>query len=384
MKILYISSANVVGGGSLALLNIVRGVMAAGHEVMVACTNERGAFPEMLTDAGCQVVRCSHRLTVYPSTKNVLEYLPRLIKMVLDNRKGRRQLKQVMLDFRPDIVHTNVGPMDVAFDVCQQLGIKHVWHQREYQDLDFGLHFFPSIRTFMRKSHSKGNYNICITEGVFRHRNFRDGIDRVIYDGVFGRERANACVLQPVKQNYVLFAGRIEEAKGVLDLLRVFACFHEKYPDCQLKLAGRYKAESTYYQQCCEFVKRTGLSDVVEFLGECKDVYSLMAKARMMVVPSRFEGFGFITAEAMLNGCPVVGRDTAGTKEQMDKGLEYAHGEIALRFSSDNEMLEAMEHVMTHSTEAMCKRARETVLHLYTAEEHVRQVLDYYQWIAAQ
>lgn len=39
-----------------------------------------------------------------------------------------------------------------------------------------------------------------------------------------------------------------------------------------------------------------------------------------LIVPSPFEAFGLITAEAMFNKCLVIGRDTAGTKEQFDNG----------------------------------------------------------------
>lgn len=365
----------------MALLNIVRGVMGAGHEVMVACTLDSGDFPKMLAATGCKVVHCSHRLSIYPTKKNALQYLPRLLKMWWDNRKGRRQLRHIMQTFRPDIVHTNVGPLDAAFDVCQQLGISHVWHQREYQDLDFGMRFFPSEATFMRKSHAKGNYNICITEGVFRHRNFRPDTDRVIYDGVFGSEQIQSVKLQAEKQDYVLFVGRIEEAKGALDLLHVFARFHAKHPTFTLKLAGRFTDGSPYYEACQNVVRSKNLAGSIAFLGDCHNVYDLMSHARMIVVPSRFEGFGFITAEAMLNGCPVVGRNTAGTKEQMDKGLEFCGEEIAFRFSNDEEMLQAMERVVDSPTTAMCQRARQTVLQFYTAEEHVRQILDFYHTI---
>ena len=57
------------------------------------------------------------------------------------------------------------------------------------------------------------------------------------------------------------------------------------------------------------------MCDNVKFLGIRKDIYSLMKNAMALVVSSPSEGFGFITVEAMLNGCLVIGRNTAGTKE---------------------------------------------------------------------
>lgn len=45
-----------------------------------------------------------------------------------------------------------------------------------------------------------------------------------------------------------------------------------------------------------------------------------MNRATALIVPSPFEAFGLITAEAMFNKCLVIGKDTAGTKEQFDNG----------------------------------------------------------------
>lgn len=64
------------------------------------------------------------------------------------------------------------------------------------------------------------------------------------------------------------------------------------------------------------------IASQVVFLGMRKDIYSLMKDAMALIVPSYWEGFGFITTEAMFNGCLVIGRNTSGTKEQFDNGLD--------------------------------------------------------------
>lgn len=42
-----------------------------------------------------------------------------------------------------------------------------------------------------------------------------------------------------------------------------------------------------------------------------------MNRATALIVPSPFEAFGLITAEAMFNKCLVIGKDTAGTKNNL-------------------------------------------------------------------
>ena len=143
--------------------------------------------------------------------------------------------------------------------------------------------------------------------------------DTVIYDGVFSEKNEE---IGCSKDNIVLFIGRIEEAKGVIEIFEPFSRLLKIHPEYKLIIAGKLHKDSKYYQQCLDLITRLKLDSCVIFLGEISNVYEWMAKAKALVVPSRFEGFGFITAEAMLNSCFVVGRDTAGTKEQFDKCLD--------------------------------------------------------------
>lgn len=50
----------------------------------------------------------------------------------------------------------------------------------------------------------------------------------------------------------------------------------------------------------------------VEWLGEREDVAALLAEADILVVPSRWEGFGLVAVEGMAAGVPVVASDVDG------------------------------------------------------------------------
>ena len=268
-----------------------------------------------------------------------------------------------------------------AFDVCKKKGIPHVWHQREYQDLDFGLHFFPSWAVYKRKLHDEINYNISITKNLFEYRHLRVGRDEVVYDGVFSLEQIEGLSNTKPKENYVFFAGRIQEAKGTYDLIKTYKEFHDKFPQIKLLIAGPYATSSNYYIKCKKYVLSNKLEDSVIFLGQRNDVYELMAKAKMLIVPSRFEGFGFITTEAMLNHCVVVGRNTAGTKEQFDNGLKEIGREIGFRFKTSKEMLNSMIKVMEEDTCQMEEDAYNVVKKLYSAEQNVDKIESLYKKI---
>lgn len=379
MRILYIHSSNIWGGATVALFRILLAMKDKGHEVFVVTSDAPGPFLEKLDAIG--VRHYDHRisLTIYPKVKNPLRWVKRVLQLYFNIRQEKMFIKKVIKEVKPDLVHTNVGPLSQAYDICKEKQIPHVWHQREYQDLDFGMHFFPSWKAFYQKIKSEMNYNISITQGIFKYRNLRLNKDVVIYDGVFSKQQIHSLKKNVSKDNYILFAGRIEEAKCPFDLLVAFSKFHKLYPDVRVLFAGSYCEESSYFQKCKQYVEIMKLSDFVYFLGPRMDIYDLMSKALMLVVPSRFEGFGFITAEAMLNRCVVVGRNTAGTKEQFDNGLKYSGKEIAYRFNNNDQLCECMIKAIENDNVEMVETAYNCVIHLYNVEDNICNLEAFYK-----
>ena len=136
-----------------------------------------------------------------------------------------------------------------------------------------------------------------------------------------------------------------------------------------------------YYNECCKLVEVNAAQSFVKFLGRRNDVYELMAQSEMLIVPSIFEGFGFITAEGMANGCVVLGRNTAGTKEQFDVGLKMTGREIGFRFTTEADLVQCMEKVSKTDCSGMLKAAKKVVLSNYTQGIHAQKVMDYYKKI---
>ena len=86
--------------------------------------------------------------------------------------------------------------------------------------------------------------------------------------------------------------------------------------DVMDKLPDRYKlilcGEGELYDELNADVKRRGLSDRVVFLGFRSDVASIMKTADIIVIPSKWEGFGLISVEAMACERPIVCTDSPG------------------------------------------------------------------------
>lgn len=348
VRVIYVlNSTNRFGGASKAFLSLLAGLMELGVKPLVIVPDDKGLC-DILSKKDVPFKILPYKMAVYPpcrTVKNKLFFLPMLVKRILWNVYSASKLTRIAKDFAADIIHTNVSVINIGYKTARRLRIPHVWHIREYGDLDFHYHYYYTRNLHLNKYYQPNSYQACITKDIRRY----NGLDnsscaRVIYDGVLPRA---AVRFTSDKKPYFLFAGRLEENKGIKDAISAFAMFVKKCPDSamRLKIAGD-TADAGYRQGLVKLAEGCGVSDRVDFLGMRSDVYDLMYEAYALLVPSHSEGFGFITAEAMFNGCLVIGRDTGGTKEQFDNGLELTGKEIALRFNTTEEMAGYMTEVV--------------------------------------
>lgn len=61
--------------------------------------------------------------------------------------------------------------------------------------------------------------------------------------------------------------------------------------------------------------RKRGLASRVKFLGAVADPASFYARLDALIVPSRYEGFGYVAVEAALAGLPVIASDASSLRE---------------------------------------------------------------------
>jgi len=377
MKILYITTDIGWGGSSVALYNIIT-ELKDRHQIFVLLPSDKGRFGQELKKIGVTCFEKPFGLNVYPRFHNFVEFCKHnwwFIRGLYRKYKAKKCVESILDTIQPDIVHVNVGPVDISLDACIKRNIPHVWHLREYQDKDFSMHYFPSKKYFRRRIATKGNYCISISNDIFNHWHLRMGIDRVIYDGVIPSAQIP---LNYKKEKYFLFVGRIQKAKGVLEALIAFHDFSLFNNEYKMLIAGNWDSSNQYKSICDDYILQHNMEGSVTFLGQRTDVHELMAKASAILVPSHFEGFGFITAEAMYNNCIVIGRNTGGTKEQFDIGLNETGDEIGLRFNRNEEIPVLMQRVVNEDLSKMRELAIQTVCKHYLSSICAKQVEFFY------
>lgn len=113
---------------------------------------------------------------------------------------------------------------------------------------------------------------------------------------------------------FLLYFGRLDwYQKGLDTLLEAVAAVVRRYPDLRLRIAGRGRDAPRVE----EVARRLGIAPNVEVLGPVDEAKrdELFSSAAVLVMPSRFEGFGMVAAEAMAAGLPVVASDVDSLPE---------------------------------------------------------------------
>jgi glycosyltransferase involved in cell wall biosynthesis len=159
----------------------------------------------------------------------------------------------------------------------------------------------------------------------------------------------------------VATAGRLHPQKGYDLLIPAFAKVVEKRPDWKLRIYGR----GSEYARLRSMIVELGLSNHVLLMGATDDIEGELAKSSLLVVSSRFEGFGMTIIEAFACGVPVVSFDCP-----RGPGEIITHGRDGLLVPAENgalltdallELIEDTERRRNFAAEALRSAERHSI-----------------------
>ena len=370
-------------------MGLIHRLVEKGVTLLFLVPDTAGLYHQ-LREEGHTAYCIPFKLSIWPNSRTRADrwtYWPKTICRTVINIWAIYRMMRLMKQLQPDVVHTNTSVVSLGRIAAKWAGITHVQHIREYGeygDQRFSMHYFPSWKHVHRAMRRDNACNICITRDIQRHHGLDTcGNAQVVYDGVHDTVSR---LPRHGKEPFFLYAGRIEHVKGLDLLLQAYSGYKQKVRDAlRLYVAGD-ASDSLYLKEIQVYIAAHHLEADISFLGNVGHLGQLMQKATALIIPSRSEGFGFCMPEAMFNGCLCIGYDTAGTKEQMDNGRELTGGEIALRYSTVEELTERLLEVHATSSgqwDAMRERAFTTVNTLYTHATSANTIFDIYKTLTS-
>lgn len=123
----------------------------------------------------------------------------------------------------------------------------------------------------------------------------------------------------------VLFLGRSERRKGIEDAFSAFRRVHEEIPRARLVVAGA-GGDARYEPTRAALVEMLPPSarDRVTWLGHVPgdELYGAIARADVVICPSRWEGFGNVALEVKTIGTPLIVTSGSGYDEFCTDGQD--------------------------------------------------------------
>jgi glycosyltransferase involved in cell wall biosynthesis len=163
---------------------------------------------------------------------------------------------------------------------------------------------------------------------------------------------------------YLLYVGDLAEHKNLPFLVGAFG----RVPDpVRLLLVGRGRR----FERLREIVDASPARGRIEIRRDASDeeVDALYRGASALVLPSRYEGFGFTPLEAMARGCPVLASDIPALREVAGDGA------LLLPLGDEDAWTAAIRRVLADDTlRAELRRRGEETVARYSWDEAARGV----------
>lgn len=223
-----------------------------------------------------------------------------------------------------DVVYSNSSVSPIGFWAASFLRCPHIWHVRECGRLHYGWRYDCGdfwFRHSLNRSGAVIAISRAVAEGVCH--GLRPTV-HTIYNGVVSRERCmhlrHAHRMNSSSGDYVfLIMGFVHPGKGHRDAIRALAVLHnEGRDDLRLDIVGGGSAQ--YIEELKRLCRDLNVQEHVEFKGYMSDPFLALHEVDAVLMCSRHEAMGRVTAEAMAAGRPVIGYRSGATPELVADG----------------------------------------------------------------
>ena len=306
------------GGSTRMVLDLTKELADDGvHGVIIY-----GKTTEPETDL--EAYAAGHNIDLYNIPQLVREIAP--IKDRLAFIKIRRIIRQV----KPDIVHTHTSKAGIIGRFAAwSAGVRHIVHT-PHGHIFYGYFnsFVTSVFIMIERLASRITEKITVLTGKGLSDHVRMGIGSedkfsVIHSGVDVNRYSNGDGDSIRSETgfagrvIVGWAGRLVPIKNCSLFIEAASLIKKRYPDTRFIVAGDGEERELIER----LAGKLNLSESTAFLGDCKDMPSVMAAFDVFVLSSHNEGFGRVLVEAMASGAVVVSTHVGGTADVIEDGV---------------------------------------------------------------
>ena len=302
------------GGGQLAVHHLACALQKIGHQVHVLYSkspNEKIIQPVPYT------IHWAHHFEFPTFNLNIFSFA--------------RALKRLMKKEKFDVIHGNAEESFFSSDIAREFGAGYLFTSHANMIPKTGmikgilnpLLFLKTLNNYLLRSTASKASRI-ITFSNFSKQLVLNGLGKNCEEKVEVVSPGIDATWFDIKRtknfsHELGLWGRMEEQKGITELLYALKKVSTRIPDVMLHLIGEGNMTEIYKKQA----KQLGILDRIIFHGwmGMNEIQKLSTKLAIGVFPSRVESFGLAMAEAMGAGLPIIATRVGALPEFIKDGV---------------------------------------------------------------
>ncbi len=311
------------GGIATYVQTISRALVQRGHKVYVISIT-RGEKDIWLDDRGVCVKRISE---------------PRRRTKLTDDLRHNWQVWQAVQEIQPEIVQ--LVDFEAEGFLLSLLGkkkyglISRLATHATLTRLNFehfsnvrktGLYYMA--RQQVLRSHALVCPSVYWARRIEQAAKLPTGSVRHIFNGIDLREMEQFRQTEPylkIKGPYLIFFGRLEERKGIRYLAQALPLVWKQFPALKVVFAGEHNWFLMDGKPMKQYIEEWAGPHVAKlvftgFLAR-EQLLPLVAQATLAVLPSLWEPFGFVCAETLALGVPLITTSDSGGPAEIVAGV---------------------------------------------------------------
>ncbi len=363
-----------VGGTEIHTHNLVKALTSQGYSVFICCYYDYdSSMVSKLKEVGAEVILMG------------LNRSDGLLNLFL-------RLRELFKKSKPDIVHIQyIAPGLIPIITARLSGVKTIFATVHQPGHPYGL----KGKLLIRIAAFLCNVFFCCSKSVeeswfgdgelydpektnFRQKHFTiyNGVDmekiKQIVDEAYQKKLRQLLKMEDVK--VVGVVGRLRREKGQEVLLSGMPEVVRRIPNVMLLVIGDGPDRKILEWQ----VKNLNIAEHVLWFGkkDQEEVFQLYSIMDVVAIPSLFEGFGLIAAEAMAAGRPVVGTRVDGLSEIIDDGVTGYLVQVGDSRGLADALIDLLSNEEKRKT--MGERGRKRAEGLFAMQHFTRSVISAY------
>jgi len=222
------------------------------------------------------------------------------------------ELKRVLKAYQPDIVHAHdfsasvlCGYMKKDFFLISHLHNNPHWIQE-----------WNAKTVLYRMTKNRLDRIFLVSDAIVEEAVFLSRLDpRVVVIGnPVDKERIRSMACRgDAGQSDLLYVGRLTEQKDPLCFIRIVKELWSQGIKARAVMLG----DGELLPDCEKQIEEYGMTQEIKMVGFCRNPYPYMRQAKLLLIPSKWEGFGLVAAEAVVLGVPVLANAVGGLKDML-------------------------------------------------------------------